>query len=187
MNRLDSKCTLDVILSSFLSGWNLNGLFQCTSENVAIWLMKQMTGFGFHSRRRVGIKLNLTFGEGRENVSHPATEPAALGRPMFCTLLPSGAPASQHAERGDQSLSGFPQTRWAEDTFTIVIFKLKLLFCKTLGKRYFAYNNLEKSRFSRVRSRALGIVRPGNHRDPQGASLLPSSSSLVYKNCVCCF
>lgn len=100
MNWLGSKCMLDTIPSSFLSGWNLNGLFQCKSENVTIWLMKQTTGFGFLSKCRVGIESNPTFWKARGNVSHPATEPAALGCCVFCTLLPSGATASQRRREG---------------------------------------------------------------------------------------
>lgn len=92
MNRLDSKCVWDMIPSSFLSDWNLNALFQCKSENVAIWLMKQMTCFGFLSRCREGTELKSDFKERQGNCF--LCRLCSFGHCVFCTLLPSRAAAT---------------------------------------------------------------------------------------------
>lgn len=118
-----------MIPSSFLSGWNLNALFQCKSENVAIWLRKQITCFGFLSRCREGTELNLL---GKEGEMFPVQTVQLWA---LCVLY---IPAIRSCSLSAGNCTTFSlQTCGVESTFIIVGFKLQLLFHKPLGKEYF--------------------------------------------------
>lgn len=87
-----------------------------------------MTCFGFLCTCRERRELNLAFRKGKGNVS-PADR-AALG--TVCSVR------CCHPELQPLHTTFSLQTSGVESTFIVVGFILKLIFCKTLGKKYFA-------------------------------------------------
>lgn len=88
--------------------------------------MKQNAFFGFLTKCRVAIKLNLAFWKG--SVCHPAMGPAALVRPvlLYIAAIWSYSLTAPQSRQGScctvSSSAFFPQTCWPQHTFAVVIF-----------------------------------------------------------------